>query len=135
MTERKQPSTRGVQRNRREIGKHAEQQAEQHITQMGWTVVERNWRCRRGELDLIARDGEWWVFIEVRSRTEGGSFGTAREAIDVRKQQQVRAIVEQYIHRNRLYEAKMRCDAIIITYPKQGDGDTVLGLEHIEHAF
>ncbi|MCR8845433.1 YraN family protein [Paenibacillus sp. SC116] len=133
MIERKQSSTGGVQRNRREIGKQAEQQAEQHLTRIGWTIVERNWRCRQGELDLIARDGEWWVFIEVRSRTEGGSFGTAREAIDMRKQQQVRAIVEQYIHRHRLYEAKIRCDAIIITYTRRGDA--LPELEHIAHAF
>ncbi|TVX93992.1 YraN family protein [Paenibacillus agilis] len=133
MTERKPSSTRGVQRNRREMGKQAEQQAEQYITRIGWTIVARNWRCRQGELDLIARDGEWWVFIEVRSRTEGGSFGTAREAIDIRKQQQVRVIVEQYIHRYRLYEAKIRCDAIIITYPRQGDASSEL--EHIAHAF
>ncbi|WP_051286956.1 YraN family protein [Paenibacillus taiwanensis] len=119
--------------DRRARGAQAEQLAAAYIESLGWLIEARNWRCRSGELDLIARDGDCIVFIEVRSRNmAAASFGTAREALDVRKQMKVRSIAEIYIARKQLEGNKMRCDAVVITY--RDDGQEPI-LEHIQSAF
>ncbi|MDK8180747.1 YraN family protein [Paenibacillus sp. UMB4589-SE434] len=119
--------------DRRARGARAEQLAATYIESLGWMIEARNWRCRSGEIDLIARDGDCIVFIEVRSRSmAAASFGTAREALDVRKQLKVRSIAEVYAACNRLEGNKMRCDAVVITYYEFGQEPV---LEHIESAF
>ncbi|MDQ2796203.1 MAG: YraN family protein, partial [Actinomycetota bacterium] len=62
------------------VGRFGEQVAAEHLTSAGLTILERNWRCRDGELDLIARDGSALVFVEVKTRSSL-TFGTPAEGI------------------------------------------------------
>jgi putative endonuclease len=77
------------QATRQNFGAWAEQQAAQFLRTQGLVLVKRNHRCRQGEVDLICRQGELMVFVEVRQRNPG-SYVNAAESIDVFKQQRIR---------------------------------------------
>ena len=67
--------------NRRQIGTEEEALAAEFLEGRGYRIVERNFRCRLGEIDLIARDGSVLVFIEVKYR-KTGAYGDPAEAVD-----------------------------------------------------
>lgn len=102
--------------NRRARGTEAEQLAIVYLERRGYRIIDVNWRCKSGEIDIVANDGDVWVFVEVRSRTAGLRYGGAAEAIDWRKQRKVRAVATAYMHRHRLDEVHIRFDAVAITY-------------------
>ena len=102
--------------NRRARGTEAEQLAIVYLERRGYRIIDVNWRCKLGEIDIVANDGDVWVFVEVRSRTAGLRYGGAAEAIDWRKQRKVRAVATAYMHRHRLDEVHIRFDAVAITY-------------------
>ncbi|GAC43110.1 YraN family protein [Paenibacillus popilliae] len=100
--------------NRKEKGAAAERMAAERLQALGYRIIHKNWRCRSGEIDIIARDGNCWVFIEVRSRYGAAGAVEAAEAIDWRKQHKVRAVAEVYVNRYRLHEAELRFDAVAV---------------------
>jgi putative endonuclease len=77
-------------------GREAEQLALDHLRRHGLREVERNYRCRFGEIDLIMRDGPVVVFVEVRMRTSS-AFGGARASIDARKRHKLISAANHYI--------------------------------------
>ncbi|HUU73915.1 MAG TPA: YraN family protein [Burkholderiales bacterium] len=77
-------------------GLEAEELAFEYLRSQGLTAVERNYRCRLGEIDLIMRDGETLVFVEVRMRASS-NFGGALESIDARKQRKLLSAARHYI--------------------------------------
>lgn len=93
-------------------GAVAEQTAADYLIQQGLVVVERNFRCRLGEIDLIMRDGNTLVFIEVRQRASQ-QFGGAIASIDSRKQQKLIATAQLYL--TRLSKTPLcRFDAVLL---------------------
>lgn len=74
--------------NRRKIGTEHEKQAAAFLKEQGYTILCANYRCRAGEIDLIARDGAYLVFIEVKYRTDE-SVGSGMESVDGRKQKRI----------------------------------------------
>ncbi|MDB4956105.1 MAG: hypothetical protein JWO36_3674 [Myxococcales bacterium] len=105
-----------------ERGASAETAASQALIDRGYRIVERNFRCPGGELDIIARDGEILCFIEVRSRADA-HYGHPVETIDRRKQKQVARIAMHYIAlRNPKFE-RSRFDVVAIT------GDDILVIQ------
>jgi putative endonuclease len=102
-----------------ERGASAESVAAQMLIDKGYLIVERNFRCPGGELDIVARDGEILCFVEVRSRADA-QYGHPVETIDRRKQKQVARTAMQYIGlRNPVFE-RSRFDVVAIT------GDEIL---------
>ena len=85
--------------NRRETGARYEEEAVRALYARGYRILERNFRCRFGEIDIIARHGGLLVFIEVKYRRDAGS-GFAEEAVDSRKQAAIRRTAEVYMHRH-----------------------------------
>ncbi|MHB1676171.1 MAG: YraN family protein [Sulfuriferula sp.] len=79
-------------------GANAEQLAAAYLIRQGLVLVERNFRCRLGEIDLIMREGQTLVFVEVRQRTSQ-KFGGALASIDSRKQQKLIATAQWYLTR------------------------------------
>ena len=77
-------------------GKHSEHLAQRHLERQGLKHLESNYRCRTGEIDLIMRDGDYLVFIEVRYR-KSSSFGTACESVTGSKQRKLLACANQYL--------------------------------------
>ncbi len=101
---------------KQQLGTAAEQRAAEHLAATGLRLVERNYRCRGGEIDLVMRDGAQLVFVEVRYRS-GGSFGSAAESVDARKQGRLIVAAEHYLQRHRI-RPPCRFDVVGIT----GDG-------------
>ncbi len=80
----------------RETGQRGEALALRYLERRGYEVLERNYRTRYGEIDLVVRRGTTLVFVEVKSR-RGTAFGEPLEAVTPRKQEQVRLMAEQYL--------------------------------------
>lgn len=77
-------------------GEKAEDMALEHLLSQGMRLVERNFRCRRGEIDLVMRDGASLVFVEVRYRSSP-RFGSSLESVDARKRARLAAAASHYI--------------------------------------
>ena len=102
------------------LGPLGERLAEQHLVACGYTLVERNWRCARGEIDLVMRDGEDTVFIEVKTRS-GLGFGHPLEAITAAKLSRLRGLAGEWCRARR--EAgevigRIRIDAVAVIAPR-----------------
>src|SRR5438132_9942749 len=95
-------------------GADAEARATRLLVRAGYHIVERNFRCKSGELDIIARDGDVLCFVEVRSRGDD-SHGHAAEMIDARKQAQVARIALHYIGLRNPHFERSRFDVVAIT--------------------
>jgi len=108
-----------------ERGREAEALAAAYLQQRGLRIVHRNWRCRFGEIDLVAHDGDCLVFVEVRARSSR-KFGGAAESIDAAKRSRLIAAANLYLARIGL-AAPCRFDAVLI-----GATDT---LQWVRNAF
>lgn len=100
------------------------------VERQGWKVVDRNYRTRAGEIDLIALDGDVLVFIEVRART-GSTFGVADETVTYRKLQRITTTALSYLEEHPdLDELFWRVDLFAISL---GRGERVLACRHYEN--
>ena len=93
------------------IGVEAEDRALQLLQAKGLKLVARNWHCRGGELDLIMRDGEQWVFVEVRHRTSS-QFGGALDSITSSKCRKLHHAATVYLNQHNI-DAPCRFDAVV----------------------
>ena len=82
--------------NKRQVGTQYESMAVQYLTEAGYHILERNFRCRTGEIDIIAKDGAYLVFVEVKYRASA-TCGSALEAVDYRKQQSILRVAQYYM--------------------------------------
>jgi len=80
-------------------GASAEQAAENCLVRAGLEIVARNYRTRFGEIDLVAREGETLVFVEVRMRSGGERFGGAAASVDSHKRRRIAAAAQQFLSR------------------------------------
>lgn len=87
--------------DRRAAGRRYEEAAGAYLESLGYRILERNYRCRRGEIDLIARDGAVLVFIEVKFR-RGPAAGDPAEAVDARKRRRIVTAARMYLAERRL---------------------------------
>jgi putative endonuclease len=78
------------------VGRHGEQLAARHLEAAGLQILARNWRCRDGELDIVARDGSVLVFAEVKTRSSL-AFGAPAEAVDRAKSARIRHLALRWI--------------------------------------
>ena len=111
------------------LGKEGERIAERYLIKKGYKLVERNYRCPSGELDLIVLDRRVVVFVEVKTRT-GHAFGTPFEAVEFRKQQKMTQAAQYFLAQKGLQQRDARFDVVGISWP--GWQPVV---EHIENAF
>ncbi len=95
---------------RQALGRHGERLVERWYVERGYRVLDRNWRCAAGELDLVVTDGSQLVVCEVKTRSSN-RFGTGFEAITNRKQQQVRRLAAEYLRQRGGWSGPLRCDA------------------------
>lgn len=97
-----------------------------------YRLLDQNYRSRFGEIDIIARDGEYVVFVEVKLR-KNADFGHAMEFVTYRKQQKIRATAQLWLMRND-QGLQPRFDVIEVYAPCGGGGEHVQ-INHIENAF
>lgn len=97
--------------------------AVRHLERAGMVVLDRNWRCAtadvRGEIDIVARDGDELVFCEVKTRRTGGA-GAAFEAVTPRKVAQLRRLAASWLAASGLRVPQVRLDAVSVTWPADG---------------
>lgn len=105
-----------------ELGESGENLAEKYLRGKGMRIVDRRVRLRRGELDLIARDGAEWVFIEVKTRSTD-RMGGATAAFTPAKASRMKRAVEEYVHRHAFLEQPICCDVVAIDFLPDGMPD------------
>lgn len=96
------------------LGKFGEDLAVQYLERSGCEILDRNWRCRAGELDIVARDGDVLVVCEVKTRSSE-SFGTPLEAITRRKLATLRSLSLAWLAEHAVNAPLVRLDVIGIT--------------------
>ena len=111
------------------IGAVGEELARHHLEAKGYRVVAANYRCRWGEIDLIARDGRNWVFVEVRTR-RSGTYGGPEESLTETKKQRLAMAAQDYLSRQEEADAdpEWRIDLVAI---RLGTGRRVISIEHL----
>ncbi|WP_433873810.1 YraN family protein [Saccharopolyspora sp. CA-218241] len=105
--------TRG---RRHALGVESEKLAARMLEQTGLTVLERNWRCPRGELDIVATDGDVVVFCEVKARA-GNDYGGPLAAMTPLKITRVRELARTWLHERGLTGRPVRFDVVAILWP------------------
>jgi putative endonuclease len=120
----------GVSDARRRTGAVAEQAAAIYLQRAGLRIVERNVRFRHGEIDLVCRDGNVLVFVEVKSRRAHWDDGPGA-AVSALKQWRLTRLARHYLKWRRLGEPRCRFDVVAVT----ADGGEVLAVRHLRGAF
>lgn len=100
--------------NKRQIGTEKEKLAGAYLEKNGYDIIEYNFRCKQGEIDIIAKDGEYLVFFEVKYRSSSMS-GTPFEAVDYKKQRIISRCALFYITKHKVTDVPCRFDVIGVT--------------------
>lgn len=108
-------------------GRNGENTAASYLVEQGYTILQRNYRHRRAEVDIIAQTGDTLVFVEVKTRTTS-LYGFPEEAVRTQKQAQLLSAAEEYIYQAG-WEKEVRFDIIAITLSPEQE------IHHIEDAF
>ena len=114
---------------RKRLGARGEDAAARHLVKRGCAILERNYRIRSGEVDIIAKEADTLVFVEVKTRRTG-RFGSPAESVDGRKRRRICAAALQYVSENGAGELPARFDVIEV-YAENGG----LRVRHITDAF
>ncbi|GIG62847.1 UPF0102 protein [Longispora fulva] len=112
------------------VGRYGERVAARFLVDAGMAVLDRNWRCGEGEIDIIARDGDALVICEVKTR-RGDSHGSPAEAVTAAKVAQVRRLAKYWLAHSGLSTVEVRFDVVCVR-PRRSGPATV---EHLRGAF
>lgn len=115
---------------RQRLGKMGEAMAARHLEDLGYQIRERNWRCARGEIDLVAEAGEVLVFVEVKTR-RGSGYGSPEEGVTPRKAKRLIELGQQYVYGHDLDDVEWRIDLVAVELDQAGK---LLRCEHIPNA-
>ena len=117
---------------RLELGRRGEEEAVRYLAAKGYRILDRGFRMFGGEIDIIARQGETLVFVEVKTR-RSTEFGVPDESVNLSKQNQVRKIAQGYLMKKQLLESATPCRFDILSLVwAEGRG---LAITHLENAF
>ena len=103
---------------RHEIGKEGEDCATKYLQEKGYQIIQRNFECRQGEIDIIAKDKEEYIFIEVKTR-QNLHYGMPSEAVTKKKQKHIWKATKYYLYSHKLEDKYVRFDVIEV-YKKEG---------------
>lgn len=101
------------------LGKTGEDLAERHLVRHGYSILERNYRSRLGEVDIIAREAGSLVFVEVKTR-RGSRCGEPFDAITTRKKGQLVRVAHEFIARSNLHNSPARFDVVSVLFDTAG---------------
>ncbi|MDP9442987.1 MAG: YraN family protein [Actinomycetota bacterium] len=108
-----------TQQQRSAVGRFGEGLAARHLVEAGLVVLDRNWRCELGEVDLVARDGDTLVICEVKTR-QGLEYGTPAEAVTARKLARLRRLAARWIATSGVHPPEVRIDVISVLLRPRG---------------
>jgi putative endonuclease len=112
------------------LGKRGEDLAADYLAGTGLVVLSRNWRCREGELDLVATDGERLVICEVKTRS-GTGYGEPSEGVTPAKAARIRRVTAAWLRAYRVGWCEIRFDVFAVLCPQDGP----VTVEHVRGAF
>jgi putative endonuclease len=113
------------------VGAYGERRAVEYLVhEAGMQVLDRNWRCPDGEIDIIARDGPALVFVEVKTRRDL-AFGPPEEAVIFEKRRRLRRLATQWLAQATLQPHEIRFDVVSVLRPRRGPAV----VEHVRAAF
>ena len=115
---------------RTRLGNRGEDIARRHLLGLGWHILETNYRSKWGEVDIVAREGDQLVFVEVRTRQSDDKFGGPKESVTHKKKERLQATAETYIQELDQPPAGWRIDLIAVVLTR-GEPPQV---EHVPHA-
>ena len=104
---------------RRELGRRGEDLAAKRLQAEGYRILARNYRCVAGEVDLVAEDGDWLVFVEVRTR-HGDRWGTPEESVTKAKQARLIQVAENYVAEQEAWDMAWRIDVVAVDLDSRG---------------
>ncbi|MDD5092963.1 MAG: YraN family protein [Dehalococcoidia bacterium] len=116
--------------SRQRLGAFGEREARDYLLKRGYEILESNFRCPIGEIDIVARDGDFLVFVEVRTR-RGSEFGTPEESITQAKKGKLVHLAQYYIQQHAGLPASWRIDVVAIEVGRNGK---ISRIELIENA-
>lgn len=93
------------------LGKNGEDKAVKYLEKQGYTIIERNFLCRQGEIDIIALDEKYLVFVEIKSRTSA-EYGLPSESVTERKKKHMLKAIQYYLYKRNLENVDIRIDVI-----------------------
>ena len=108
------------------MGRYGEDVAERHLSEQGLVVLERNWRCAEGEIDLVLRDGATLVICEVKTRADD-AFGTPHQAVTPAKLERLQRLAMRWVQERGVHPAEIRIDLVAVHRPRRG----AAGVEHV----
>ncbi|WP_044664600.1 YraN family protein [Syntrophaceticus schinkii] len=114
----------------RNLGILGEETALSFLSRLGYHLLERNYRCRLGEIDLIMQDGSVLVFIEVKAR-RSALYGKPQEAVGAAKQARIRRLAEHYLLCKGNGDYGIRFDVVAVSFKESGN----YSIDHIKNAF
>ena len=115
---------------RKEVGAIGEKLAADFLKRRGYKIIQRNFRCREGEIDIIAQKGECLVFVEVRTK-KNTAFGTPEESVTLSKREKLISLANAYLQAYDKPPQSWRIDVIAVELTPD---NRVSRLEHIENA-
>jgi putative endonuclease len=101
------------------VGAYGEQVAVNHLERQGFTVLDRNWRCELGEIDIVAREGDCLVVVEVKTR-RSTRFGPPQEAVTPTKLARLRRLTARWVLTMGVHPARMRIDVVSVLTTGRG---------------
>jgi putative endonuclease len=113
---------------RKQTGRRGEEIAASHLASKGYKIIDRNWRCPGGELDIVAENSHTLVFVEVRTR-QGHRFGLAEESITPSKQARLIELAQTYLQERSAHDQSWRIDVVAVQL-----GAGLPQVNHIENA-
>ena len=119
---------------KKELGAKGEEIAVRYLKKRGYRIVERNYRVKLGEIDIIAEQGDDLVFIEVKTRSDT-SFGSPFESITKQKQKQLSKVALEYISKKKCYQRPARFDVVGIQFRKGSKNFRDAAIELLQNAF
>jgi putative endonuclease len=114
---------------KQEFGRKSEALAEEYLKRKGLNILKRNYRCGHKEIDLVGKDGNTIVFIEVKAG-RSKDFGAPQERVDLRKQRNLTEAAYHFIQEENITDCDFRFDVVAISYQKGKEK-----IDHIENAF
>ncbi len=109
---------------RSEIGRYGEDVAARYLVDRGMTVLDRNWRCALGEVDLVLRDGPVLVICEVKTRTST-SFGAPLEAVTEQKAARLRRLADRWLEDHAVRPDEVRIDLVGVLRGRKGSAEVL----------
>ncbi|MGH3356154.1 MAG: YraN family protein [Nocardioidaceae bacterium] len=115
-----------TQQQRTAVGRYGEEVAVRHLVEAGMVVLDRNWRCDLGEVDVVARDGDALVICEVKTR-RGLGFGSPLEAVTHRKAARLRRLAARWMADSGVHPPEVRVDVVSVLLRERG----AAAVEHV----